>query len=347
MTTEPKDAPRSSWLADRLGWDRLRSSLDRHAVPRHSFFFYIGGLTLFALLLQVASGILLMMYYRPDAAAAHASVERIAREIPYGGLVRGVHVWAADLFVAMLLLHAFIVMVRRSFKSPQELGWLSGVLLMLIGIGQAFTGAVLPWSERAYTNARVGSQLAGYTPMVGDWFRRFLRGGEELSTDTLSRAYAFHVALLPAAMTVVVAGHFYFISRKPVVALEESNTKTIPFYPDFLIRQGVAFVGILVLVLTLAIFADRSIGTVADPRLATPADAQPPWYMLALHYVVRTAPRELLGVEGPRFLGGAVTALGVLFAALPFVDRRGSRITVWLSWVGLFALLLLSFRALH
>lgn len=337
------------WFADRLGATHIARALSKQSVPRHGFMFYLGGITLFLFLVQVASGILLTLYYQPDAAQAHASVERIVGQIPYGDLIHEVHVWAADLFVASLLAHLFTVMVRRSFRPPHELSWLSGVVLLLLGIGQAFTGAVLPWSEQAYMDARVGSEFARYVPLVGGWLHRFMRGGDEVTSATLAHAFGFHVAALPAAATLLVAGHFFFLSRHPVAPPQAAESKpaapTIPLYPDFFLRLAVAMTGVMVLILSLAIFLPRSLGVPADPRLPSPG-AMPPWYLMPVHAIVRAAPKELLGVEGPTFLVGAACVLGLVFVALPFIDRRGSRLTAWIAWIALLTLILLSIRAI-
>jgi ubiquinol-cytochrome c reductase cytochrome b subunit len=337
------------WLADRLGLTRIETSLEKHTVPRHGFVFYLGGITLFLLIVQLASGILLTLYYQPDAAQAHASVERIVGEVAYGDLVHAVHVWAADLFVASLLLHVFTVMVRRSFRSPHEMSWLSGVALLVLGIGQAFTGSVLPWSERAYTNARVGSEFARYVPFIGGWLHRFLRGGEDVTSGTLGHAFGFHVAALPAAVTIVVASHLWFLSRNPVaqppVKADGPAPATIPLFPDFFLRLAVAMTGVMVIVLSLAIFVPRALGPAADPRLPSPG-AMPPWYLMPVHAILRAAPKDLLGIDGPSFLISATCVLGLVFLALPFIDRRGSRLTAWLAWVALLALILLSIRAI-
>jgi quinol-cytochrome oxidoreductase complex cytochrome b subunit len=335
------------WLRDRVGWQGITSSLAEHRAPHRSFVFYLGGITGFLLLVQVLSGVLLTVYYRPDADHAHESVERIVGEIAYGHLVRAVHVWSADLFVGCLLLHAFTILARRSYRPPQELSWLSGLLLLGLGLGLAFTGAVLPWNQRAYTDARVGSEFARYFPLIGDWLERLMRGGREVTSSTLAHAYGFHVAVLPAAITALVGVHLFVLARKPPGRSLLTKGPTIPLYPDFFVRQAVALTGVLVVVLTLATFVDRPLGAAADPRLPTPAGALPPWYFLPAHAIVRAAPKELLGIDGPRFLIGIGCVLGLGIAALPFVDRRGSRLAAWLAWSLLVAFILLSIRALY
>lgn len=370
MNAEQPSKP--GWLSDRLGWGDLATSLRRHRAPRRGFVFYLGGITLFLLLVQVLSGVLLVLYYKPDAVNAHASVERIVGEIPYGDLIRGVHVWASDFFVACLLAHLFTIVIRRSYKPPHELTWLSGLVSLVIGLGMAFTGAILPWSQKAYAQARVGSEIAHNIPLVGGWLYRLLRGGQEVTSNTLGNAYGFHVAVLPATVTLLVGLHLFFLSRKPALLpaserIEEPEEEdaegdapkaaakpaapasgdddTIPLYPDFLYRQAVAWVGVLVAVLTLAIFADRPLGDAADPRLSS-AGATPPWYFLPFHQIIRSSPRELLGIDGAKFIVGATCFLGLLVIALPFLDRKGSKLMAWAGWIVLFVLFLLATSAL-
>lgn len=337
-----------AWLADRIGWSGISASLAKHRAQRRGFVFYLGGITLFLLLVQVASGILLLLHYRPDASTAYGSVERIIAQIPYGDLIRGIHLWASDLFVACLVAHLFVIIIRRSYRPPHELTWLSGHVALILGIGLAFTGAILPWSQSAYTQARTGSELARYVPFIGDALHRFMRGGDEVSPATLGHAFGFHVAALPALITLLVAAHVFFLSRKPALLPEDAATaqETIPLFPDFIVRQAVAWVGVVVLLMTLAIFVARPLGIAADPRLPS-ASARPPWYFLPAHQIIRLSPRELLGIDGARFLVGAACLLGLLVIALPFLDPRGSKATAWIAWAVLFVLCLLGTSALN
>ena len=335
----------SGWLADRLGWDGLTKGLAARRVPARGFSHYFGGITLMLFLLEVASGVLLLLYYRPDVAQAHASVERIVGEIPYGDLIRAVHTWSSDLFVACLVAHLFAIVIRRSHKQPAELAWLSGIAALVLGVGLAFTGMILPWSHGAYTQARVATEIARAVPFIGDGLHRFLRGGDEVTSSTLGHAFGFHVAVLPASLAVLVALHMFFQARRHVEDL--ASEQTIPFYPDVVVRTAAVWTGVVVVVMTLAIFVERPIGDAADPRLPTNPATLPPWYFLPFHQIVRSAPRELLGLEGARFLVGAACALGLVVVFLPFIDRRGSKASSWIAWFVLLILLLLSASALN
>jgi quinol-cytochrome oxidoreductase complex cytochrome b subunit len=334
------------WVKDRLGWSGLRAALGQHRAPRRGFVFYLGGITLFLFLVQVGSGILLLLHYRPDVTQAHASVVRIMGEIPYGDLIRGVHTWASDLFVACLVAHFFTVVLRGTFRPPHELTWLSGHAALVLGVGLAFTGAILPWSEAAYTHARTGSEIARFVPVVGDSLFRFMRGGTEVGPSTLQHAFGFHVAALPAAVTLMVAAHVFLLWQKPAFTRDEprAERETMPLYPDFIVRQAVAWIGTLVLLMTLAIFVDRPLGVAADARLPS-VGTRPPWYFAPMHEVIRLAPRELLGIDGPRFLVGAACLVGMVVVALPLIDPRGSKLTARIAWGVLLALLILGARA--
>ncbi len=341
----PARAAESNWLADRIGWRRVVDSLSAHRIPRKGFIFYVGGLTLFLFVTQVATGILLVLYYQPDPQTAFASVERITGgEVPYGNLVRNLHAWSSDLFVAFVMFHLFTIAIRRSFKPPHELSWMSGLVALVVGVGLAFTGAILPWNEGAYANATIGSSLARNVPFIGDWLMRFMRGGRDVSAGTLGHAYGFHVAALPAAITMAVGLHLFLLSRRPV-AQPDPKTESIPLYPDFFVRQGVAFTGLAVVLVTLATFFDRPLGVVADPR-TPPIGTRPPWYFLPFHQLLRVAPKELLGMDGARFIASAVCLLGLVVFALPFIDQRGSKVTAGLAWALLIVLCLLSLSAL-
>lgn len=336
---------RGNWLADRCGWEGLVRPLEARRISGSGFDRYLGGAALLLFLVEVASGILLLMYYQPDSTQAYASVERIVGEIPYGNLVRNVHAWASDLFIAVVIAHLFSVVVRRAYRAPYEMRWLTGMALLSLAVGLAFTGAVLPWNEKGYVQAHVGSELAHYVPLVGNWLHRFMRGGDEVTSATLQHAFGFHVAVLPALVSVLVALHLVVLARRPGEARVE-GASSIPIYPDFLVRQAAVWTGVIAVVTTLATFSDRLLGAAADPRLPTAVGARPPWYFLWVHQIVASAPRELLGVEGPRFLVGAACLFGALLVGLPFLDRKGWKVTAYLAVVVLFVLVLLSANAL-
>src|SRR2546423_8519056 len=177
---------------------------DKKEVPvhRHSIWYYFGGMTLFLFAVQVATGILLLLYYRPSSEGAFESVQFIITEVKFGWLIRSIHSWSANLMIATLFIHMFSVFFLRAYYPPREITWVSGVVLLFIVICFGFSGYLLPWNQLAFFATKVGTDIAGAVPFVGEWMVRFLRGGDRVSGGTLSRFYGWHVALLPAVTTV-------------------------------------------------------------------------------------------------------------------------------------------------
>ena len=336
----------SAWIDDRLGWSERTAALAERRVALHRVEYYIGGTALFLFLVQVVSGVLLLMHYHPNAADAHQSVIVISGALPFGSLIRGVHLWSSDLLVLSLIVHVFVMMLRRSFRMPNELVWVAGLFALAIAGAAAFTGSLLVWSQWSYEQARVASAVMGKVPLIGEWIHRFLLGGDTVSAATLNRAYGFHAGILPASMTVVVLFHV-LLTRKRADRETEDKTKTIPLYPDFVVRQLTVWVGVLLLVVSLAVFWQRSPGEVADPAAAAGEGTGPPWYLASLHQIVRWAPAEILGMEGTRFVVGTMVVLFLLAPLLPLADRRGSRETLAVASLLLVAMLVLTFYGLR
>jgi ubiquinol-cytochrome c reductase cytochrome b subunit len=309
---------------------------------------YIGGVILFLFAMQVASGVLLLLHYQSSAEHSFESVARIAGEYPYGDLVRGVHFWSGQLLVGTLLFQLVLSALRRTFTAPRELVWVSGVMITTVAAAFAFTGSVLPWTDDAYAQARVGSQMAGYVPLIGGTLLRLLRGGDEVTSMTLQKVYGFHVAVLPALFTLLLAVHIYTIRSAPRVATSpEAARDKIPMVPDFAVRMAAVLVGMLVVVISLATFVTRPLGFAADATAASPATARPTWFLLPVHALLKSAPTTLLGVDSAQFIGGALTGLYLLVAALPFVDKRGSRVTAGITYGALVLAALLMIHALY
>jgi quinol-cytochrome oxidoreductase complex cytochrome b subunit len=311
----------------------LLERLSRSRVPSTSVPHYTGGVLIFLFLLQVATGILLMLPFRVDPAHAHASVETIVGQIPYGALMRGIHAWASNLFVATVMIHFAASLLQRRYRAPNELVWLLGIGLLVVGVGMAFTGAILPWNQSGYLQARVSSEMLGQGPFFGGFVKRLLRGGEEITPWTMNHAYGFHTGVLPAATTVIVLLHTVVLHRR-VVRPGPGAPSTIPAYPDFVLRMAALCVGVMAVVVSLATFVHVPLGEAADLR-ATIGDARPPWYLLFAHDLVGAAPPRILGLPSAQFILGALSVLGLFVVALPFIDRRGSRITMYLGLVAI------------
>ncbi len=229
----------AAWFRERIDAGPVFRLLDRKTVPthRHSWIYVLGGAALFLFALQVASGSLLMLYYQPTEAAAHESVRKIATEVPSGWLVRSVHAWSADLFIAIVALHFAVKLFSRAYRKPRELTWITGMLLLAVALAAGFSGYLLPWTELSYYATLVGTQIPGTVPVVGDWIVHFLRGGDQVTGDTITRFYAVHVMFLPLLTGVVILGHVALIQMQgislpiSISALEVRDRR--PFFTEW------------------------------------------------------------------------------------------------------------------
>ena len=323
------------WLDERLDLQPLLRFAAAKTVPLHTFkvWYYLGGVTLFLFVIQIASGLMLLLYYRPSAAEAYESVQFIVAQVEFGWLVRNIHAWSANLLMAFALAHLFSVFLLKSYRKPREMTWITGVLLLFVVLGLGFSGYLLPWNTRAFFATRVGTSLAGSIPFVGDLLLRFLRGGTEVSGATLVRFYAFHVAILPAAATMLVAIHLLLIQRQgmsvpiPIERKQHPGVRLprMPFFPNYVIRDVMAWLVTLALLAALAALSPWELGQKADPFAPAPAEIRPEWYFVAMFQTLRLLPGRLLGLEGEVagvLLFGA-TALFLL--SVPFLDRAASR----------------------
>src|SRR5688572_28707716 len=233
------------WVDARLDLSDVRHFLAEKGVPIHTqkIWYYLGGMTLFLFLVQVASGILLLLYYRPSADEAYESVQFIVTQVEFGWLIRNIHSWSANLLILAVFAHLFSVFFLVAYRKPRELTWITGVLLLFVMLGFGFSGYLLPWNELAFFATAVGTGIAGAIPVGGDALMRFLRGGDDVTGATLSRFYALHVAILPAVATVLVALHLLLVQRQGMsLPIREARRQKageripqMPFFPDYVL----------------------------------------------------------------------------------------------------------------
>jgi len=229
-----------AWLDERLNLSPLIEFSQKKEVPIHrsTFWYYMGGVSLFLFMIQIFTGVLLLLYYRPGEESAYESVRFIMTEVEFGWLFRSIHSWAANLFVFFIFIHMFSTFFTRAFRKPRELTWVTGFVLLVLAMAFGFSGYLLPWNELAFFATKVGTDIAGAVPLIGEPIRTILRGGEDVTTATLTRFYAFHVALIPAAFTILLGLHLLFVQRQGMhtpsyfESLPESKRRFIPFFPN-------------------------------------------------------------------------------------------------------------------
>lgn len=331
------------WFEERLPLSDLMEILRHKTVPHHrySVWYYFGGMTLFLFGIQIGTGALLLLYYRPSAAEAYESVQFIVTRVPFGWLVRSIHAWSANLMVASAVAHLFSVLFLHAYRRPRELTWVSGILLLLLTLAFGFTGYLLPWNDVSFFATRVGTDIAATVPMVGGGLVRFLRGGGDVSGATLTRLFGFHVAILPAIATALVGLHLLLIQRHgmsvpPSIerrAVDDPGAvRSIPFLPHFVLRDLFAWTTTLAALAALSTFFPWELGTKADPFAAAPAGIRPEWYFLWAFETLKHVPPAVAGING-EFL--AVAGMGLAATAallLPFVappTHQGRRLVVW------------------
>ncbi|VAX15096.1 Menaquinone-cytochrome c reductase, cytochrome B subunit [hydrothermal vent metagenome] len=175
-----------------------------------------GGISFFIFMMQVVTGLLLMIYYQPSIDVAHASIAKIMNEVPFGWLMRGMHAWGANLMIVTILVHMSKIYVSGIYKAPRELNWIVGVHLFLLTTGLAFSGYLLPWTQLAYWATVVGTETPAAVPYVGEYIRYAMRGGEEISQVTLTRFFAIHVCILPLVTAGAIGAHLVQIRRQGI-----------------------------------------------------------------------------------------------------------------------------------
>jgi cytochrome b6 len=317
-----------AWLDERIRYRGAEAFLRHKEVPRHRFAFtyYTGGVTLFFFLIQVLTGLLLLMYYRPTADAAFESVRLIMARVRFGWLVRAVHIWSANLMVLAVFLHLAATFFSKAYRRPREVTWLTGAGLLFITLAFAFTGYLLPWNTLAYFATQVGTEIAGDVPLVGKAVLVLLRGGENVTEATLSRFFGIHVAILPALTTVLLALHLVLIQihgmSRPIAVRETGGE---PFVPHFVLRDLLVWIVLLGAVAALATLVPWELGEKADPLAPAPQGLKPEWYFLFMYQTLRMLPARVLWIEGEKLGVVAFALAGAVLVLVPFLDVWAQR----------------------
>jgi cytochrome b6 len=322
------------WLDERFDWAELTAPLRKKTVPIHrlSYWYFLGGITLFLFVIQVCTGILLLLYYRASASEAFESVQYIMTRVQFGWLVRSIHSWAANLMIFTAFLHMFSVLFLRAYRKPRELTWVSGMLLLFLAMGFGFSGYLLPWNTLAFFATKVGTEIAGQVPLVGHQIMVFLRGGEEVTGATLTRFFGFHVAVLPGLTTLLLTVHLllvqkFGISVPPSVDAKwqaaPGEAREMKFFPSFFLRELMAWYIALAVLGALAALLPWGLGTKADPFAPAPAGIRPEWYFLFMFQTLKLIPAKVWFVDGEVLGILAFGVAGLLWFLLPFFDHLG------------------------
>lgn len=190
--------------------------LRRSLPPGVSYLHCLGGVAFVLYIALLFTGMLLSFHYVPSEKEAFQSIVKITREVPLGGLVRGMHRWAGHLLIVFIFLHMARVVAHRAYRPPRELNWIAGALLFALVFASGFTGSLLPWDRKAYWVAVVGTGVAGTAPLLGETLLQCVRGGPEVDGGTLLRFYSLHVLWLPFATALLLWAHFHMVKRQGI-----------------------------------------------------------------------------------------------------------------------------------
>ena len=334
------------WLDERLGIKSIAEMAQKKEVPlhRHSVWYYFGGMTLFLFSVQVVTGILLLLYYRPSSEGAFESVQFIITEVQFGWLIRSVHSWSANLLILTLFIHMFSVYFMSAYRAPREITWVSGVLLLFLCIAFGFSGYLLPWNKLAFFATKVGTEISGVVPLVGPPMLRFLRGSDEVTGATLTRFFGFHVAVLPAAATVLIGLHILLVQMHGMSVppgVDAEKVKKMKFVPNFALRDLIGWILAVGVLAALAAIFPWELGEKADAFASAPEGIKPEWYFLFMFQTLKYIPAKVLFIDG-EVLGVLGFGLGGLFWLLvPFLNRapgHGTRKLVF-KVIGIFIVL--------
>jgi quinol-cytochrome oxidoreductase complex cytochrome b subunit len=334
----------SSWLAERVPIrpGELRE-LTNEPVPNHlkRWWFCLGGTPAYLFVVQIATGILLAFNYQAAPETAWESVRHVTEVAPYGWYLRGLHKWAATLMIASVVLHQMRVYFTGAYRKPRELNWMIGMCLLVLTLLTGFTGYSLVYEQLSYWGATVGANISDSVPLVGPLAKQLLLGGEVYNEHTLSRFFLLHAAVLPVAMTLLLAVHITLIRLQGVTEFvderhPERDQGTFDFFPEHFATELAIGLLLMVLLSALAVLLPVEMGPRADP-LVTPEVIKPEWFF----YV---AFRWLKLFSGT----AAVLSMGLVVFTMflwPFIDagirrvRRGSEASVWIGIVATLCIL--------
>ena len=305
------------WVDNRFPASKLyKEHLSEYYAPKNfNFWYFFGSLAMLVLVIQIVTGIFLVMHYKPDAALAFASVEYIMRDVPWGWLVRYMHSTGASAFFVIVYLHMWRGMIYGSYRKPRELIWIFGCAIFLCLMAEAFMGYLLPWGQMSYWGAQVIINLFAAIPFIGPDLALLIRGDYVVGDATLNRFFSFHVIAVPLVLLGLVVAHIIALhevgSNNPdgVEIKAKKDPKTghpldgIPFHPYYTVHDIMGVSVFLMLFTAVVFFMPEGGGYFlefnnyipADP-LKTPAHIAPVWYFTPYYSMLRAVTDPMVTV---------------------------------------------------
>ncbi len=352
----PADAPLAAklmtWVDNRFPATKLyKEHLSEYYAPKNfNFWYFFGSLALVVLVIQIVTGIFLVMHYKPDAAVAFASVEYIMRDVPWGWLIRYMHSTGASAFFVVVYLHMYRGLIYGSYKKPRELVWVFGCAIFLCLMAEAFMGYLLPWGQMSYWGAQVIINLFAAVPFVGPDLSLLIRGDYVVGDATLNRFFSFHVIAVPLVLLGLVVAHIIALhevgSNNPdgveIKALKDDKgipLDGIPFHPYYTVHDILGVSGFL-LVFTAIIFFAPELGGyfleynnfIPADSLKTPAHIAPVWYFTPFYSMLRATTDPMVNVLCSIVAVGAVLSVlkGALSSKAKVITLVGALVAIFL-----------------
>ncbi len=319
------------WLDNRTGYKKLVHEALFENVPGGARWRYVWGSTLvFCFVVQIVTGTALWLAYSPSSQTAWESVYYIQYEMWGGWFLRGVHHYTAQAMTLLLAIHLMQVVIDGAYKAPREFNFWSGIVLFCLTLGLSLTGYLLPWDQKGYWATKVATNIAAITPFIGPELQKLVVGGADYGHHTLTRFFALHAGIIPGAIIAFIVGHIYFFRKHGITPKEPRRRPDAAFWPDQVLRDAVACLAVLAVVLFLVIRTrGAELGAPADPSEQFSA-ARPEWYFLFLFEFLKYFP-------GGTEVWGAIVLPGLamaFLAAMPFIGKwkLGHRFNIGFLW---------------
>jgi ubiquinol-cytochrome c reductase cytochrome b subunit len=322
-----------NWIEKRTGFISMTKEFLTEDVPGGARYWYVfGSATLFAMIVQIVTGIFLTFFYAPSAATAWESTRAIYLN-PFTHFILAVHYWGASAMIALVFLHLLQVLIWGAYKSPRELQWVVGVLLLLTTLVLGLTGYLLPWDMDAYFASQVSLNIVGLAPGLGPVLQNVAQGGGAMGTATINRFFGLHVWLMPAVLVLLVGAHLTIFRHNgpagPAID-DQRNLRPGRFWPDQLFMDGAFSFIVFVIIVFLALAAPPYLDQKADPTKAAQFQPYPAWYFLSLFGLLALVPPEVhfgpVAISTELLATIVVPTLFLIVVLLvPWIDRSGTR----------------------
>jgi ubiquinol-cytochrome c reductase cytochrome b subunit len=310
------------WLDQRTGYRKIVHEALYENVPGGARWRYVWGSTLtFTLAVQFITGIFLWIGYSPSSQTAWESVYYIQHEMAGGWLLRGMHHFTAQAMNVLLVLHLMQVIIDGAYKAPREVNFWFGVFLLLLVLGLSLTGYLLPWDQKGYWATKVATNIMALTPIIGPALQKVIIGGADYGHHTLTRFFALHAGVLPGLIVILLVGHIYLFRRHGLTAKEPRRRPDAPFWPDQVLKDAVACLAVLAVVMFFVLKGGAELGAPADPSEPFAA-ARPEWYFLFLFQLLEYFKGQYGFFDAP--IVGALILPGVIMLVLilmPIIGR--------------------------